>query len=343
MKILLGMSGGFDSTYSALKLLEEGHTVEGALLVMHEYTDTHSARTACEKLGIPLHVIDCKAEFEAIVKSNFVNEYKNARTPNPCIICNREIKFKYLYEYAMSNGFDRIATGHYAKISEREIDGKRRYTLIPAADTKKDQSYMLSRLDEKILSVLIFPLADEVKEELRARVSKTDMPHKAKKDSVEICFIPSNDYVSYIEERLGKFPTGSFVGCEGNVIGQHKGIIHYTVGQRKGLGISLGKRVFVTEINNKDNTVTLSENARTDKSCTLSSVVYMGHEPLKAGSTVKANVKVRYTKGSEPASVRCIEEGRLEVVFDSPVGFVTPGQTAVIYLDGAVFASGFID
>ncbi len=343
MKILLGMSGGFDSTYSAVKLLEEGHSVEGAILVMHEYTDVDSARTACEKLGIPLHVIDCKAEFETIVKSNFVNEYKNARTPNPCIICNREIKFKYLYEYAMSHGFNRIATGHYAKISEREIDGKKRYTLIPAADTKKDQSYMLSRLDEKILSVLIFPLANEVKEELRARVSATDMPHKSKKDSVEICFIPDNDYVGYIEERAGKFPIGDFIDGEGRVIGQHKGIIHYTVGQRKGLGISLGKRAFVSEINDKDNTVRLSENARTDKSCTLSSVVYMGHDGLKIGQEIRASVKVRYTKDSEPANIRCTEEGRLEIIFDSPIGFITPGQTAVIYLDGAVFASGFID
>ena len=343
MKILLGMSGGFDSTYSAVKLLEEGHSVEGAILVMHDYTDVDSARTACEKLGIPLHVIDCKAEFDAIVKSNFVNEYKNARTPNPCIICNREIKFKYLYEYAMSHGFDRIATGHYAKIAEREIDGKKRYTLSPAADTKKDQSYMLSRLDEKILSMLIFPLANEVKEELRARVSATDMPHKAKKDSVEICFIPDNDYVSYIENKVGKFPKGSYIDSNGNVIGEHKGIIHYTVGQRKGLGVSLGKRAFVTEINNVENTVRLSENARADKKCTLSSVVYMGRDALNAGEQIRASVKVRYTKDSEPASVRCTEEGRLEIIFDSPISFVTPGQTAVVYLEGAVYASGFID
>ena len=343
MKILLGMSGGFDSTYSLIKLLNEGHDVEGAILVMHEYTDVASAREVCDRLAIPLHVIDCTDEFNDKVKSNFVNEYRNARTPNPCIICNREVKFKYLYEYALSHGFDRIATGHYAKIGEVDIDGNKRYTLIPPKDEKKDQSYMLSRLDQDILSFLVFPLADEVKDELRQITKNTDMPAKEKKDSVEICFIPDNDYITYIEQKTGKSCEGDFIDNEGNVLGRHKGIIHYTVGQRKGLGISLGKRVFVTQIDSEKNTVTVGDKAAEEKTCVLTDVVYMAGAPLEIGQTIRADVKVRYTKGAEPATVRGKGCNRLEVEFDAPASFVTPGQTAVIYVDGAVFGSGFIE
>ena len=343
MNILLGMSGGFDSTYSAVKLMEDGHTVEGAILVMHEHTDVESARLVCEKIGIPLHIIDCRESFKNIVENNFISEYKNARTPNPCIICNREIKFKYLYDYAMEHGFDRIATGHYAKILKKTDGGVTRYTLVPPRDIKKDQSYMLSRLIQDVLSVLILPLADEVKEEIRERARAVNMPHADKKDSVEICFIPDNNYVGYIEERVGRFPEGDFVDKNGTSLGKHKGLIHYTVGQRKGLGISLGERMFVTKINKEDNTVTLDTSARTDVKCSLSQVVYMGREPLSLGEEIRADVKVRYTKAAMPATVKGKDEGRIEVLFDNEMSFVTPGQTAVIYLDGEVVASGFID
>ena len=166
MRILLGMSGGLDSTYAALKLKEEGHSVEGAVLIMHEYTEIESAREAARDVGIVLHEIDCKKLFEEKVVSNFISEYTKGRTPNPCIVCNREVKFKSLLDYAKANGFDKIATGHYARIENVGNDGKA--VISRSSDEKKDQTYMLWRLSREVIENLVFPLGDTTKEEIRA-------------------------------------------------------------------------------------------------------------------------------------------------------------------------------
>lgn len=340
MRILVGVSGGFDSAAALDKLKREGHHVEGAILIMHEYTDTEGARLVCESLGVPLHIIDARSEFLHHVCENFVTEYANARTPNPCIICNREVKFRLLLDYALAHGFDKIATGHYASLGRVMTENGERYTLTPPRDTKKDQTYMLSRLTQDILSHLILPLADEKKEELR---EGSRLPVKEKKDSQEICFIPDNDYVGYVEGRVGTFPPGDFVDEDGRALGKHKGIIAYTVGQRKGLGISLGKRVFVKSIDKDKNTVTLSElEPRCDR-ISVSDVSYMGIPMPKEDLTVRALVKVRYKKGYESASVTFSGESA-EIVFDTPVTAPTPGQTAAIFSpEGYLLASGFID
>ena len=338
MKVLLGMSGGFDSTFAALKLKEMGYDVEGATLVMHAYTDTAQAESAAVRLGIPLHIIDCRTRFSEIVENNFIEEYKNGRTPNPCIICNREVKFKVLLDYALSHGFDMIATGHYARVSRVG----ERYTLLPPRDKDKDQSYMLSRLTQDELSHLLLPLSDEVKRDLRERVKREDLPIADSKDSQEICFIPEGKYYDYLEKYLGEAKEGDFIDNDGNVLGRHRGIVNYTVGQRKGLGIALGHRVFVSKIDVENNTVTLSGEGDCKHTVDLRDVVYMGINEPDDSVTLDVNVKIRYRARPVSAAATLHKDGSLTLEFSEPVRSASPGQTAVLYVNDAVIASGFI-
>ena len=245
-----------------------------------------------------------------------------------------------LLEYALSHGFTHIATGHYAKVVTLRTEDGTRYTLVPPKDGKKDQTYMLSRLSQDILSHIVFPLADEEKGALRAT---STLQTKEKPDSQEICFIPDNDYRGYIEGVAGKFPEGDFVDGDGKILGKHKGIIGYTVGQRKGLGISLGKRAFVKEIDVDRNRVVLStEDAKKDR-ITASDVVYMGMTPTEGEREIRALVKIRYTKAKEPAT--CVfSKDRIVITFDEPVSSPTPGQTATVHsAEGCLLASGIIE
>ena len=339
LKILVGMSGGVDSTYAALKLLDEGHEVVGAVLVMHEYTEIDSAVVAAERVGIPLVKIDCTKPFEQAVKSYFSSEYAAGRTPNPCIVCNREVKFKYLAKYARENGFDRIATGHYARIVKTN-DG---YAVSRAVDSTKDQTYMLYRLPQDVLEILALPLSDEVKSDVKKKAEARGIIEPDVKESQEICFIPDNDYRSYIEEKLGKFPDGCFVDDNGRVIGKHRGIIGYTVGQRKGLGISLGQRAFVSRIDPKRNEVTLSTEKPITRVFAASDLVYSGIAPLEIGKSIRADVKIRYHAAPTSATVTAIGEGRVRIEIDDPKGLVAPGQSVVAYDNDIVLFGGFID
>lgn len=339
MKILVGMSGGVDSTYAALKLLREGHEVVGAVLEMHDFTETASAETAAKKLGIPLVKIDCKKAFDEAVKSYFETEYSLGRTPNPCIVCNREVKFKFLADYARQNGFDKIATGHYARIVKTS-DG---YAVSRAADTTKDQTYMLYRLPQEVLEILTLPLAEEIKTDVKQMAAIEGIIEEGTAESQEICFIPDDDYRSYLEERLGKFPEGCFIDEKGRVIGKHRGIISYTVGQRKGLGISLGQRAFVSRIDPKRNEITISTEKPLTKFFTASNLVYSGLAPLKLGESIRADVKIRYHAAPTAATVTLIEEGRVSVEIDTPAGLVAPGQSVVVYNGDTVLFGGFID
>ena len=338
MRILLGMSGGVDSTYAALKLKNEGHEVEGAVLVMHEYTDTASARRAADEVGIPLHVIDVREPFEKIVKKNFVDEYISARTPNPCVICNSEVKFKYLLGYAMKNGFDKIATGHYAKILCE--DG--RYYITRATDSRKDQSYMLWRLSQEILSSLILPLSDLVKTEVVEKGRKAGISSAEGRESQEICFIPDGKYTEYIEAHVKTAGKGSFVDASGNTLGEHRGIIHYTVGQRKGLEIALGRRMFVTEISAATNTVTLEDSPRISRTVYISGLVFSKLTPRCCGK-IKLGVKVRYLAKIADADVEFLDGGKAVARLHLPERSVTPGQCAVFYDGDDVAFGGYID
>ena len=340
MRILLGMSGGLDSSFSALKLKEEGHSVEGAVLIMHEYTELDSARAAAREVGIELHEIDCRKLFSKTVIPDFVEQYRRARTPNPCIICNREVKFKALFDYAVQNGFDKIATGHYARIRTGN-DGKS--VICRASDLKKDQSYMLWRLSPEIIDKLILPLENLTKEEIRLMAAERGLSSSERRDSQEICFIPTGDYGAYIEERIGKCEEGDFVDENGKLLGRHKGIIHYTVGQRKGLGIALGSRAFITDINPETNRIVLSLSAKETAVFTVSDIVFTGMPKKATGECCRLLVKVRYQAPPVFADVEFLTDSTARVSLTSPLKSVTSGQSAVFYDGDTLAFGGFID
>lgn len=341
MKILVGISGGVDSAYAARKLLDEGHIVEGAVLIMHEFTELSAAREAAESVGIKLHEIDCCVPF-CQVKENFASEYVKGRTPNPCIICNERVKFKYLYDFAIENGFDAIATGHYAKIEKIEQDNTLRYTLSIAEDVKKDQTYMLYRLSQEVLSRLILPLSEGTKVQIRDKAEKKGITAAKRSDSQEICFLPEGNHPEYIESVCGKCEKGNFIDENGNILGEHKGIIHYTVGQRKGLGIALGERVFVTDIDAEENTVTLSKEFEGNVSVKITDMVYSGIEEPADQIEIRAMVKLRYSAPLISALARLYPDKTAEIILDYPQRF-SPGQSAVLYVNNHVICGGFID
>lgn len=340
MRLLVGISGGMDSAYVAYKLIEMGHTVEGLVLKMHEFTDLDGAQKAADLLGIRLHILDCTRLFSKYVVSNFVSEYSSGRTPNPCTVCNRYVKIAELCRYAKENGFDKAVTGHYASVAFDE--GSQRFYVKKGLDERKDQSYMLWHLTQEQLGILYLPLGDSVKENVREDIKSTPLSYLADaKESQEICFIPDNDYASYIEKQMGKFPEGSFVDAEGKVIGRHKGIIHYTVGQRKGLGISLGAPAYITKIDPLSNTVTV-EKMSDVKGDSLIAVNLNGQliDP-KESESYRLNVKIRYAATPVSAEVR-IKDNKAYVTFDQPVRAVTPGQSAVFYKDNGIAFGGTI-
>lgn len=337
MKILVGISGGVDSAYAAYKLKSEGHEVEGAVLIMHDYTELSAAREAAESVDIALHEIDCRESFEQI-KENFVTEYSSGRTPNPCIICNERVKFRTLYDFAVKNGFDAIATGHYGRVVSH--DG--RFALAFPEDMRKEQTYMLYRLPQEILSHLILPLSDGIKSDIRGRAENSGISSANRADSQEICFLPEGNHTEYIEQKAGKCPEGDFVDENGRILGRHKGIIHYTVGQRKGLGISLGERAFVTDINPIDNTITLSPTLSGSESIRLTDVVYSGMPEPTEPIELELLAKLRYTAPLVKALVRFYPDRTAIVSFTEPQKSA-PGQSAVLYRDGIVMCGGFIN
>ncbi len=339
MKILLGMSGGLDSTYAAKLLLDAGHTVEGALLVMHDYTEVAEARESAAALGIPLRVIDCRERFDREVVIPFAADYRAARTPNPCILCNERVKFAVLFEEMKRGGFDAIATGHYARIEKR--DG--RYTVLLAADGKKDQSYVLCRLPQRILASLLLPLADAKKTEVRTDAARQGMTAADRPESMEICFLPNGGHAAYIADRFGALPEGNFVDTEGKPLGRHRGILHYTVGQRKGLGIALGARMFITHIDPESGNITLArDGACTIRELAAEDLVFSGIPPQAAGDEGDFTVKLRYGAPALPCHVCFGKDGAAYATLDAPVRTVTPGQSAVFYRGDAVAFAGFI-
>lgn len=337
MRILIGCSGGLDSTYVA-GLLSENHDVCGASLIMNEYTDTVLARRSCESLGIPFVEIDVREDFTKYVVDNFINEYSKARTPNPCVMCNRYVKIAALCDYAVKNGFDAVATGHYCNV-EKENG---RYYITRGTDERKDQSYMLWQLSQEQLSMLITPLGNSVKDEVRESAYSLGMKAAGMKESQDICFIPDGDYISFIKKRKGVFPEGNFIDKNGNVLGRHKGIINYTVGQRKGLGIALGRPMFVVSINADDNTVTLAESG--EEYMGTFSVSQPVFQALEEGDAEYDDllVKVRYAAKPVPCKVKICGE-KIFVSLNTPQRAVTPGQSAVFYKENKVAFGGFID
>ncbi len=337
-KVLVALSGGVDSTVCVHLLKEQGYTVAGLVLKMspaHEAT-VKAAQESADSLGIPLYIRDCTEAFQKQVIHYFVTEYQNGRTPNPCIICNPTVKFKTLTDVADELGYDWIATGHYAKLERQNGE-----VLLKKGDSaKRDQSYMLYRLNQRILSRLLFPLAELEKDEVRAIAARLGVSAASKPDSQENCFIPDNDYAGYIERYYGKSEPGDFISPEGIPCGKHKGIIHYTVGQRKGLGIALGRPVFIREIDASTNRIYLADSGNEYFSKVfLEAVTTVSGRPL---GSARYQAKIRSMAAPCEAETVMLSENRAEVIFDKPQRATAKGQSVVLYDGDTVIGGGLI-
>lgn len=338
-KVLCAMSGGVDSSAAALFLLEKGYDVTGLTLKLASEGDRDIADAAdvCKRIGIPHIALDMRDEFRRLVEIPFCEAYISGETPNPCVICNKYIKFGLLLDYADEHGFDRIATGHYA--STAEYNG---HTLISRADDKKkDQSYVLWQLPESTVKRVIFPLASLTKPKVREVSAGHGFRNADRTDSQDICFVPDGDYVAFIEKLTGyRCEPGSFTDKDGKVLGTHRGNIHYTVGQRKGLGISLGEPAYVLCRNAEDNSVTLCRDEDLfRREITLHDSRVSEAFPLPG----RFEVKIRYAHKASPATVTDLGGGRLHIEFDEPQRAPAKGQSAVLYSGDLLCGGGFIE
>lgn len=337
-KVLLALSGGVDSSVSAELLKHMGYEVAGVVMMM---SDAHvktlqAARDSARALGIKLYELDLRREFKAEIIDYFAEEYLSGRTPSPCVRCNPRIKFKYLLKTALENGYHHIATGHYAQIvCENGI-----YKLKCAKSAARDQSYMLAGLGQEVLSRLILPLADIEKDEVRAIAERLGLPCRNAPDSQENCFIPDNNYALYIEENYRSAPEGDFISPEGEICGRHKGIIHYTIGQRKGLGIALGRPAFVSEINADRNEIRLSyEKAVTDE-VILSGISETFKGAIQNGG--RYSCKLRSVGRLIGCCASILDDDSILLKLDSPEPKVSAGQAGVIYESDTVLGMGTI-
>ncbi|MEE0944973.1 MAG: tRNA 2-thiouridine(34) synthase MnmA [Clostridia bacterium] len=335
-KGLVAVSGGVDSTAVMLGYIKNGVAVDGVMMKIHDADKTAvaDADAACKKLGARLHILDLEDEFKKLVIDDFVYEYLNCRTPNPCILCNIRMKFGILADFAKESGYDFLATGHYARIEQ--TDGK--FFLKKAADLKKDQSYVLFGINRELLPYLRFPMGDTTKESAREELEKEGFINAKRKDSQDICFVPDGKYAEFIERYLGRsFEEGDFCDLDGNVIGRHKGLIRYTIGQRKGLGLALPQPMYVVELKPETNSVVLglTENLMSNR-LTADRVNWLA-DGITDGIRVMA--RARYNMKESPARVFFAEDNRIVVEFDEPQRAITSGQSVVLY-DGDIVLGG---
>lgn len=342
-RVAIGLSGGVDSSVAASVLKEDGYDVVGVTMRLWDNeggccsSAVEDAKLVADKLGIEYHVLDMREEFSKFVIDYFVDEYINGRTPNPCIVCNKFLKFDAMMRGAAEFDAEFMATGHYAKIQYDERSG--RYLLKRAASVAKDQTYALYTLTQEQLKRTLLPLGNfDDKEDVRRYAMEHGLITAKKPDSQEICFVPDNDYVAFIKRRIGSLPSeGNFVDTSGNILGRHKGIVNYTVGQRKGLGIAFGKPMFVIRIDAKNNEVVLGE-----QGLEFSDMLYATNPNFvifdSLSEPMRAEAKVRYSAKPAACTVS-IENDKLKVVFDEPQRAITPGQAVVIY-DGDVVVGG---
>ena len=353
-KVVIGMSGGVDSSVAAYLLKEQGYDVIGVTMQIWQDEEekiqeenggccglsaVEDARRVAAQLDIPYYVMNFKQVFKENVMDYFTREYLCGRTPNPCIACNRYVKWEALLQRALSIGADYIATGHYARI-RRLPNG--RYSLAQSVTTAKDQTYALYNLTQEQLSRTLMPVGDYTKEEIRKIAEKIDLRVANKPDSQDICFVPDNDYTGFIEREAGcKIPTGNYVDKTGKVLGTHKGITHYTIGQRKGLNLSMGHPVFVTEIRPETNEVVIGESEDLfGRVVRAKNVNFMSVAGLEG--PVEAVAKIRYNHKGDTCVVEMEDKDTIKCTFDQPVRAATPGQALVIYKDGYVLGGGTI-
>ena len=350
-KALIAMSGGVDSSVAALLMQQKGYECVGATMKLFEneqagvkrektccsLDDVEDARSVAYRLHMPYYVFNFTANFEKEVMDRFVHAYENGWTPNPCIDCNRYLKFEKLYLRMQEMQMDTIVTGHYARVAYDETSG--RYLLKKGLDGSKDQSYVLYNLTQEQLAHTQFPVGELSKHRVREIAEEHGFLNADKPDSQDICFVPDGDYARFIERYTGKVPeTGDFLDPEGKRIGTHRGVIHYTIGQRKGLGISAPHPLYVCDICPADNTVTLgySENLFSRK-LTASDVNLISCDSL--GEPVRVQAKIRYRHPAQPATAWMTPDGTLHVEFDEPQRAITCGQAVVLY-DGDVVVGG---
>lgn len=354
-KVVVGMSGGVDSSVAAWLLKEQGYDVIGVTMQIWQDEETEvqeesggccglsavdDARRVAWDLGIPYYVMNFKEEFREHVMDYFVDEYINGRTPNPCIACNRYVKWESLLKRSLDIGADYIATGHYARIEQLENG---RYALKMSVTAAKDQTYALYNLTQYQLAHTLMPVGAYSKDQIREIADQINLKVAHKPDSQEICFIPDHDYAKFIEENTGKeLPRGNFVDLDGNVLGQHEGITHYTVGQRKGLNLSMGHPVFVTEIRPETNEVVIgnSDDVFSD-TLRCNRINWMAVDGLHGGE-MRVNAKIRYSHRGAPCTIREVGEDLVECRFDEPQRAITPGQAVVFYADSYVVGGGTI-
>lgn len=345
-KVVVGMSGGVDSSVAALLLKRAGYEVLGVTMRHFDgMAETEAdARSVAQMLDIPWRAVDFKETFRREVEDYFVREYLRGQTPNPCVMCNYAVKWQALLEYAKTQGAGLVATGHYARLVRL---GNGRISVANAASSAKDQTYALYRLTQEQLFRTLMPVGEFSKEEVRQMAQEAGLLVAHKRDSQEICFIPDHDYAAFIRKYLGEenaspaLRPGNFVNRKGEVLGRHAGIVHYTIGQRRGLNLAMGRPVFVTQIRPETNEVVIGEESElfvTRLFC--SRVNLMGESSLEGKRRLTG--KIRYAHKGAPCTVRMVEEDLLECVFDEPVRAVTPGQSAVFYEDGHIFGGGII-
>ncbi len=335
-KVVLGLSGGVDSAVAAALLRQQGYDVYGLFLELGLGGQQQAQQTA-DALGIPLHIAHRAPALEQHVCQYFASEYQNARTPNPCVVCNRLVKFQTLADYADEIGAKWLATGHYARIGQ-DTEGR---VLLMRAQSEKDQSYMLHRLSREVLSRCIFPLGMmEDKSAVRAQAQALGLPVAQKKDSMDVCFIPDGNWQGWLERHGVRLPEGNFIDENGKILGRHKGLHHYTVGQRKGLGIAAEGRLFVKALRPETNEVVLSLNDVFQKEILVQQVHYCAPE-YAADGTFACTVRVRYSKRAQRAVVTpCGQEAR--IVFEDEARAPAAGQAAVFYDGDIVIGGGFI-
>ena len=344
-RILVGMSGGIDSTFAVKRLIERGFAPEGAVLIMHDSSPVAEAERAAESLGIVLHKVDCREAFKNAVEALLVSEYAKGRTPNPCVVCNSEIKFKYLAETARKLGIERISTGHYVRVEyNRDTD---RYEMLSASDTKKDQSYFLWRVGQSELEMFENVLDLESKESVKRALLESGIVHESN-ESQEICFIPDGERVDYIksrmtpEERESAFCEGNFVNTSGEPIGRHRGLAFYTPGQRKGLGIALGRPAYVLRVVPERNEVVLGfEEDNVCTSFTASDVRFVSEAPFEG--EIVCFVRVRHRGALRKAKV-AVKDKKCKISLEISEKTVSAGQSAVFYDEkGRVLFGAYID